>query len=257
MSRDARIAAVAFMSLFSKSEAEKSKYSEVVFENDYDTILLNLHFAEKLFPGSAVMLCPRSHPGFKFISANCEHILGHRHQAMLDMDIADLFGLIHPDDLPYYRQCIEFIMNCEPLDPAAYRFLTNFRFRIANGEYIHVREEKVAIKTAAGNYLYLMVFNNITEDEKFFQVKLDVLRSIKGNFTKAYAYNPRQKDTAITPRQNDIAALITKGFSNQEIADQLNVSVFTVKNHKRILFRKINVKNSVELANRWSVLNFG
>jgi DNA-binding NarL/FixJ family response regulator len=43
--------------------------------------------------------------------------------------------------------------------------------------------------------------------------------------------------------------LIMKGFSNQEIADQLSVSVYTVKNHKQMLFRKANVKSSIELAN--------
>lgn len=249
MSKDARSAAIAFIQLFEKSEAEYKRRKEVILESDQQIIFHNLNFAEKLFPNSAVMLCPRSHPGLKFISVNCEYILGHSHQFMTNMDIVDLFALIHPDDLPSYRQCLEFILNCEPLDPGTHRFVTNFRFRTSNGDYIHVREEKIAIKTATGTFLYLMVFNNVTEEEKFYQMKLDVLRMVKGNFVKLYAYNPRQKETTITPRQSDIAALISKGFSNQEIADQLNVSVFTVKNHKRTLFRKVNVKNSVELAN--------
>ena len=49
--------------------------------------------------------------------------------------------------------------------------------------------------------------------------------------------------------QNEIIKLILKGFSTQEIADRLNVSVNTIKNHKQVLFRKVNVKSSVELIN--------
>jgi DNA-binding NarL/FixJ family response regulator len=47
--------------------------------------------------------------------------------------------------------------------------------------------------------------------------------------------------------QKDIVNLIEKGFTNQEIAEQLSVSVNTVRNHKSLLFRKTNVKSSIEL----------
>jgi DNA-binding NarL/FixJ family response regulator len=94
-----------------------------------------------------------------------------------------------------------------------------------------------------------MVFYNVSAEEKFYGVKLDIFRLGKNGFVKSYTYNPKQATTIITPRQNDIARLIVKGFSNQEIADQLSVSVYTVKNHKQMLFRKANVKSSIELAN--------
>ena len=76
-----------------------------------------------------------------------------------------------------------------------------------------------------------------------------IFKQVKGKFIKSYTYNPKQKEKNITPRQNDIARLILKGFSNQEIADYLSVSVFTVKNHKKLLFRKVNAKNSMDFAN--------
>jgi DNA-binding NarL/FixJ family response regulator len=80
-------------------------------------------------------------------------------------------------------------------------------------------------------------------------VKLDIFQHTKGNVLKVYTYNPRQSDHSITPRQNEIIKLLIKGFSTQEIADRMNVSVNTVKNHKQVLFRKVNVKSSVELIN--------
>jgi DNA-binding NarL/FixJ family response regulator len=59
---------------------------------------------------------------------------------------------------------------------------------------------------------------------------------------------PRQSSSTFTPRQKDIANLISKGFTNMEIARKLGVSIFTVKNHKSLLFKKAKVKNSIELA---------
>jgi DNA-binding CsgD family transcriptional regulator len=93
------------------------------------------------------------------------------------------------------------------------------------------------------------MFKNISNREKFFHVTLDILQYSKGDVTKVYTFDPRHADHSITPRQNEIIKLIIKGFSTQEIADCLNVSVNTIKNHKQVLFRKVNVKSSVELIN--------
>ena len=43
--------------------------------------------------------------------------------------------------------------------------------------------------------------------------------------------------------------LIQAGKTNQEIADELFISVATVKDHNHNLFRKCGVRNRVELAN--------
>jgi DNA-binding CsgD family transcriptional regulator len=249
MTTDARTAAVAFMNLFPGPQERGTGDVEYNVECDHDTIYHHLNFAEKLFPAHALMACPRSHPAFKYISANSAHILGHPHHALMDMELPQFFSLIHPGDLPAVRLSLDFIGDCKPCDPAAHRFVTQYRLRDSEGKYRHMREEKIAIRTRHNTFLYFMLFTNISDEEKFHQVKLDVLRDVKGAYVKVYAYNPRQQDKIITPRQNDIAQLIAKGFSNQEIADQLSVSIFTVKNHKRMLFRKVNVKNSVELAN--------
>ena len=114
---------------------------------------------------------------------------------------------------------------------------------------MHIRNEQVAIKMQNNCYLFLMLYNNDTNSEKFFHVKLDIYQKIKGDFRKIDTYNPQQQEREITPRQNDIVKLIVKGFTNQEIAEQLGVSIYTIKNHKKTLFKKVNVKNSIELAN--------
>lgn len=52
----------------------------------------------------------------------------------------------------------------------------------------------------------------------------------------------------ITPRERQIIELIQAGKTNREIAEQLFISVATVKDHNNNLFRKCGVRNRVELA---------
>ena len=165
------------------------------------------------------------------------------------MGLSELFGLIHPDDLPFVKQCFDYIKNLAPFYPEAYRFVIQYRVRSKANEYVVIRNENLALKVTAKSYLYLMLYNRSTEPEKFHAVKLEVFRQKNGSFIKTGSYHPKQEQKNMTPRQTDIAMLVTKGYTNQEIADQLGVSLFTIKNHKKMLFKKINVKNSVELAN--------
>ena len=53
----------------------------------------------------------------------------------------------------------------------------------------------------------------------------------------------------ITKREREIVMLIKAGKTNQEIADELFISVATVKDHNHNLFRKSGVRNRLELAN--------
>lgn len=53
----------------------------------------------------------------------------------------------------------------------------------------------------------------------------------------------------ITKREREIVMLIKAGKTNQEIADELFISIATVKDHNHNLFRKSGVRNRLELAN--------
>ncbi len=53
----------------------------------------------------------------------------------------------------------------------------------------------------------------------------------------------------ITKRENELISLITTGLSNQEIADELSISINTVKTYLYNLFQKTSVKNRTSLIN--------
>lgn len=240
-------AANSYTSIFVEAEKEVHINPGFPAEQQQEIIFGNLDFAQRLFPEKAFSLCPVSHRMTSFFSSNCETVLGHPIETLRNWSIVEFFALIHPDDLPSVKKCFDFIRQQMPFDPEETRFDLRYRVKRKDGSWSHISNEQLALKITDKSYLYLMLYSNMS-DEKFYHVKLDVYRRMNGVYKKVSTYSPQQPDQNITPRQNEIVRLIVKGFTNQEIADALNVSLSTVKNHKQNLFKKVNVKSSIELV---------
>jgi DNA-binding NarL/FixJ family response regulator len=54
----------------------------------------------------------------------------------------------------------------------------------------------------------------------------------------------------LTPRERDIASYLVTGKSNKYIAIELNISSRTAEAHRARIFRKMGVRNAMELACR-------
>ena len=163
--------------------------------------------------------------------------------------VQDFFARIHTEDIEGLKRCFEFINSAEPYDPVTHRFVFYYRFKNKTGEYLHIRDEKLAIESENGKYIYFTMFKNISNREKFFHVKLDILQYSKGDVVKVYTFDPRHTDHSITPKAKRNYKIDYKRFFYTGNRRPLHVSVNTVKNHKQALFRKVNVKSSVELIN--------
>jgi RNA polymerase sigma factor (sigma-70 family) len=52
----------------------------------------------------------------------------------------------------------------------------------------------------------------------------------------------------LSPRENEILNFLTKGFRYKEIADELGISVLTVRSHLRRIYEKLQVRSRTEAA---------
>ena len=55
--------------------------------------------------------------------------------------------------------------------------------------------------------------------------------------------SPMEKSTCLSARETEVLRSCSRGLSNQEIGDQLAVTVGTIKGHLFHIFRKLNVRN--------------
>lgn len=62
--------------------------------------------------------------------------------------------------------------------------------------------------------------------------------------------DPKFVKMEVTSRERDVVELVGRGLSNQEIAEQLDITVATVKTHVHSAMRKTGVTNRVQLALR-------
>ena len=62
------------------------------------------------------------------------------------------------------------------------------------------------------------------------------------------APRPRQPVDALTDREEEVLATVARGRTNAEIAEQLHISLSTVKTHITSLMLKIGARNRVEIA---------
>lgn len=77
-----------------------------------------------------------------------------------------------------------------------------------------------------------------------------VLRRAKRSENKTLPPNvtnsQNNKEIFLTSREKDVLLLVTQGFNNQEIADKMSVTPYTVKSHMSGIFKKLNVKTRTQ-----------
>jgi DNA-binding CsgD family transcriptional regulator len=72
-----------------------------------------------------------------------------------------------------------------------------------------------------------------------------------------YEFNllKRISQYGLSQRQAEVVFLLNKGLTNKEIGDKLFISRYTVENHLKSIFQKMNVKNRTELSYRLQQLS--
>lgn len=66
-------------------------------------------------------------------------------------------------------------------------------------------------------------------------------------FKKTYFKDSRF--TEISKRELEVLKWMADGLSSKQVADRMNLSMYTINNHRKSMLHKTNSKNSVELIN--------
>jgi DNA-binding NarL/FixJ family response regulator len=80
-----------------------------------------------------------------------------------------------------------------------------------------------------------------------------VAASVIGDFTHRGTPSRSTPDIGLTPREDEVLRLIAWGYSNKEVAAQLDLSVKTIETHKTNAMHKLGLQNRIEIV-RYALL---
>ncbi len=114
-----------------------------------------------------------------------------------------------------------------------------------------------AIQAGAKGYLpkqdstteiLLEAIRTIANGDEFYSPSISkiVMKSFINN-VKSSNVSDVAKKHQLTSREKEILKLYVEGCTNNEIAEKLNLSVYTVKTHKNNIMQKYNFKSTVEM----------
>lgn len=106
---------------------------------------------------------------------------------------------------------------------------------------LSVLQEAIRTVRNGGRYFNEAITNLVFED--FYQKKK--LTNTQGKVTLP---------NDLTKREQEVLALVASGKSNQEVADELFISIKTVDTHKNHILDKLGLKNTAELV-RYAIKN--
>ena len=115
-------------------------------------------------------------------------------------------------------------------------------------------QEKDMVERAiqAGAIGYLLKNVNAQELARAISAAYEGRPTLSEEATEALMESIRQKETVdhdLTPREREILTLMSKGLTNQQIAEQLMISKSTVKFHAKGILSKLGAANRAEAVN--------
>lgn len=159
---------------------------------------------------------------------------------------------IHPDDreqlLAYQIEHGQFIYSLPPEKRNDFQQIFQIRMLNARQHYVNVvTRHQVIQKDRNGKAWIIMGVMDLSPDQTpCDKIKRTVLNSKTGEIVASSLTFPGKQ---LTAREKEILRFIRQGFLSKEIAWKLNLSVYTVNNHRKNILAKLDVDNVIEALN--------
>lgn len=159
---------------------------------------------------------------------------------------------IHPDDrvqvMQYQIEHGQFIYSLPLEERNDYQQIFQIRILNARQQYVNViSRHQVIQKDINGKAWMIMGVMDIAPDQTPMErIKRTVVNKKTGEILPSALVPTEQQ---LTKREKEILLLIRQGFLSKEIACKLNLSIYTVNNHRKNILAKLDVDNIIEAIN--------
>ncbi len=171
--------------------------------------------------------------------------------------------LLHPADADALEELkdrtAEFLREVPPPQRVGYQYNYDYRLRKSDGTYLRLLEQSTVLQTnSRGEITHLAGTCTDITHWKRDEVLTATVVSPDGDTCLVCTAADRElsKCLVLSRREKEILALVAAGYTSQQIADKLFISLHTVNTHRRNLVRKTNTKTGNGLV-RYAVFANG
>lgn len=192
-----------------------------------------------------------------YISSNMKNILGYDVKDIMNAGPQFFYGITHPEDLnelmnSTFKKITEYYFETAIEDRKKIRCSYDYRIKRADDKYIRLLQQTVVVDIdQEGRPLVdVGILSDITEYKKDSTISLFLTKYDQkdGFLTLKPGPEKHTKKDRISERELEILKLLMQGYSSKKIAEELSISVNTVRNHRQNLLEKTKTKNIAELV---------
>jgi len=167
----------------------------------------------------------------------------------------DILKTLHPDDVDFISKTEAsiakfFYENIGEEKILKYKMNYCFRAKMKNGQYSMMNHQALllTLDKSGGYGKSLNIHTQIDHLCKVNTFKFSLI-GLNGepSFMNLNNETGFLKEATFTKREIEILKFISEGLSNIELAEKLNISPFTVKEHRKNILKKANCKNTNQL----------
>jgi DNA-binding CsgD family transcriptional regulator len=225
-------------------------YKKMNFNKDVkeyiDSISIDLHLLEEMQIGVYIVDYHTSE--YLYINSFLSKLFGVKKEVLKKTGVLSIGEYIHPSDKPFLlnilKQAGKLILKMKPDERGTVIFKVNYRIKNSKGKYEWVMQVNKIIQTPNTNYPIDLGYLIPMPDNNSFAKVVGFLKS-KNSYWEINWKNSKKKSILnnLTKREKEILKLTAQGNKSQEIAENLLISLHTVKIHKRNIIRKLSVSS--------------
>ena len=229
-----------------EANATESNESDLLEAKNY---LLNLPSLVGKGPSTTLILDLKTSQ-FKAVIGDFKNVLGVEYKE--NMNMSEVASFIHPDHSAlmekYFPTYLNHIVKLSPESRNNVDLSVIFKFKRNNNFYwLSFRAFKYFSSNSSLGYI-ILEYTDITDIKTDKCAKFIVYDKDKGYIINESFYSDCSKLDTLTPTELAITKLIAKGLSDKEIADVQSSSIYTIKEHKKHIFTKMQINKSTELV---------
>lgn len=175
------------------------------------------------------------------------------------LGLKNILNKLYPEILIQYYNSVESYTASDQL--IIIHCFLSIDIYLKNKAYFLDRKQKIILLGREEDKIKYSTYNLLN----IFQIKDNLIKDIQTLFLKGIKSHKMQMellklaelsvDATLTPREKEILSYIANGYLNKEIANKLNISVYTVINHRKNLTDKLGIKSIPDLINYANVNN--